>query len=112
MPMRTKDLKSRLPISERNSGVTIEKSDFSMVARRSGPSDARSMRSSVLPRAKKRRLSNHRELNLRQIGDGRTSRVLLGDDDGHLVDLKCVSYARQCGQSTPQLNLGYFEEFI
>ena len=51
MPMRTKDLKSRLPISEMNSGVTIEKSDFSKVARRSAPSDARSMRSSVLPRA-------------------------------------------------------------
>ena len=56
-------------------------------------------------------LSN-RELNLRQIGDRRTSRVLFGDDDGDLVDLKCVSYGRQCGQNTPQVHLCYVEQFI
>ena len=106
MPMRTKDLKSWPPISEMNSGVAIEKSDFSMVARRSGPSDARSMRSSVFPRATGRvydregGLSDH-ELNQRQIGgDRRTSRVLLGDDDWDLVDLKRIRWnERQLGTS-------------
>lgn len=44
----------------------------------------------------------YRELNLRQIGDRRTSRVLLGDDDGDLVDLKSVSATRVNAVKTPR----------
>ena len=51
MPKRMRDLKPRFSINERNSGVPIEKSVFSMVARCSGPSGARLRRSSVFPRA-------------------------------------------------------------
>jgi hypothetical protein len=51
MPIRTRDLKVVLARRERTSGVAIEKSVFSTVARWSGPSQAKSMRSSVLSRA-------------------------------------------------------------
>jgi hypothetical protein len=100
MPMRTRDLNSWLSISERNSGVAIEKSDFSMVPRRSGPSDARSMRSSVLPRPAIRYITERKggaapEQPRTRLDadfcDGRTSRVLFGNDHGDLVDLsECI----------------------
>ena len=51
MPMTTRDLNSRFLSTERNSGVAIEKSAFSMVPRCSAPSEARPRRSSVFPRA-------------------------------------------------------------
>jgi len=51
MPIRTRDLKLCSWSRDRTSGVAIEKSVFSTVARWRGPSEAKSKRSSVLPRA-------------------------------------------------------------
>jgi hypothetical protein len=49
--MRMRDLKLCFSRRESTSGVAIENSVFSTVERWSGPSEAKSMRSSVLPRA-------------------------------------------------------------
>jgi hypothetical protein len=65
MPMRTRDWNGRLLSTERNSGVAMEKSVFSTVPRWSGPSEARSRRSSVLPRAADRCLSMGNETIIR-----------------------------------------------
>jgi len=71
---------------ERTSGVAIEKSFFSTVARWSGPSEAKSMRSSVLPRATIDQGTPQLEWScLRRTR--LTSGVLLRDDHGDLLNL-------------------------
>jgi hypothetical protein len=51
MLIRARDLESCSWSKERTSSIAIEKRVFSMVARWSGPSEAKSMRPSVWPRA-------------------------------------------------------------